>query len=186
MDVFGNIEAGDVQDLIRAKDFELTTLRNAYVARGGSAAVFTTAGGPSSAADPDATWSADATAVVQRYDQARAAALKAIAGSLGIPVVSNFNDEFRAIVRALQRVDKVVSPGDLQDVWTRLAHSQAIAEGKAPQPGTPDAQLLAFQTVDRGIRQAEAGAANLASKVGPPLGLIALGALGVYVLSRRS
>jgi len=186
MDVFGNIQAGDVQDLIRAKDFELTTLRDAYVARGGNAGVFTTAGGPATpAVDPDPNWSADATALVQRYDAARAAALKAINSPL-LGSYSTFNAEYTAILRALQHVDKVISPGDLQDVWTRLASAQAIAEGKAPQPGTPDDQLLAFQAVDRGIRAAEAGASNLAKRVGPPLGLIAAAVVGLLILTRRS
>lgn len=184
MDLFGNYEAGDLQDLIRAKDFELTTLQNAYVARGGNAAVFSTGGGPGTpTVDPDPTWAADTTAMVQRYDRARAAALAAISAVIHL---GTYNDEYTAIVRALQRVDKVVSPGDLQDVWTRLASAQVIAEGRAPQPGTPDAQLLAYQTVDRGIRAAEKKAHELASDVGPPLGLLAAGLIAALVLLRKT
>jgi hypothetical protein len=188
MDFWGNYEAGDVADLVRAKDFEVEVLRDAYVARGGPAAVFSApswpAGAMGFAGDPDGTWAADTNAMVNRYGAARAIATGIAPGSLfdATSIADAYNAAYAGVLRALQRMHGAVSPGDLQDVWARLQRAQAFAEGATPQPTTPDEQLLAFQTVDRGIRAGER-AARGAIATGVPL--VALGLLGLLVLELR-
>lgn len=178
----GMATRADVADLLRTKDYEIAQLDAAQKAFAPK-----WAGSDPAAA---AQWSNDYRAFLLRYAAAKAAAQKTLAStSLGVP--DDFTpdpSDYRAILLALQKTPGVTSPGDFQDLWSRLTTAQdaPIFEDIAiVQPTATDWDLSVYKAADSGVKAVQGAAAALTPSTGTSLLLVAaLAALAVIAVRR--
>ena len=131
----GQYTIAELKDLLKAKDFEVQKVQSAY----------DNFKGQWSSSDPDtaSAWLNDWNALLARYNAAKQNANIEISLVTFSPVPDNVNPadaEYQAVLRSLQQTEGTVSPGDLQDLFSRVsaalaaANQKPISEVGLPQP----------------------------------------------------
>lgn len=131
MTIAGQPSVAELRDLVASHDYELAQLAQAYADFAPNWVK----------QDPTAfvNWTNDWDAMNKRYQAARSMAENSFTAAKLSPIPDKdlpANAPWTAILRALKKIDGVVSPGDLQDLYTRFtaAGAKAVDFSKMPQP----------------------------------------------------
>lgn len=191
MPVLGRYTSDDVRDLIAAKDFAIKRIQQ-------TAETFLPQWRLS---DPDAAdaWELDWGAFLQRYADARGAALAAV--DAFVPHVTGYDDEYETVLRALTaEKGGAYAPSDLQGLYDRLvkARKAPIDFSGGPKPRAADfdsAYYAESGKVGSAAAGAVAGVAKAADsgvaksealdKYFAPLAITVVGGLVTLVLAKK-
>jgi hypothetical protein len=157
----GKYSAFELSELIAAKDTEVANVQNAFDQFKVEWA----------AKDAQAfgAWSGQWYDFITAYVNARSAAntkIQSVLASGNNPNTEVADDEYRAVLRALQPVEHSVTEGSFQDLYNRLSDAgasgllkQAEVSNPVPQPAkNHDVDLQRLQAVDTLIKQGESAA----------------------------
>ena len=179
MTIFGNHTVDELNDLLKAKDYDITQVQAAYNARGPA--------WHAKDANAESAWLVDWHSFLDRYDAAHAKAKAEITAAgfiIGPDDLKPVEGSWKAMMQALTKTEGSYTDQDFQGLHNRLANATGpIDFSGQPTPIAHDTDLAAYQGADSVIKAGEAGAAAAKKSAGDfltenwkPI------ALGVFVL----
>ena len=145
MTIAGAHTVAELIDLVKAKDYVIGEMQNGYDSFQDT--------WKATDAPTQSKWLDDWNALKTRYGRAHLLAEVEIANAKIQPLPNDVipaETAWTSILRALQKIEGVVSPGDLQDLYMRLSNAgKPVPTPRIPQPGKgTDVDLNVVNTLE--------------------------------------